>query len=207
MIGLLGRKKGMAAVFDERGRHTPVTVLAVGPCTVMEVKSRERHGYDAIKVAFEPVGEGKVTKPVLGQFRRANLSPHQHIWEFRGVKGEYQVGAVLGADVFRKGDKVKVVGISKGRGFAGVVKRHHFGRPNQTHGTHEIFRGSGSVGAHSFPARTWPGQRMAGRMGGRRVTVKNLTVVDVEPELGLLMVRGAVPGAPGGLVQVLKLTD
>jgi len=133
------------------------------------------------------------------------IAPHRVVREIRGATGEFQPGNVLTVDLFQPGDKIKVAGITKGRGFAGVIKRHHFGRPNQSHGTHESFRGSGSIGQHSYPARTWPGQRMAGRLGGTRVTVKNLKVMRVDTENGLLLVKGAVPGANGGLITVYKV--
>ena len=204
MIGLLGRKRGMTAFFDDKGNHTPVTVLAVGPCTVLEVKSREKHKYVALRLAFEQVAEKKLTKADIGQFGSAGLAPFGVVREFRDFPGEHQRGAVLTVALFQKGDRVKVEAKSKGRGYSGVVRRHHFGRPNQTHGTHESFRGSGSVGAHSFPARTWPGQRMAGRLGGKQTTTRNLTIVGVDAERGLMMVKGAVPGAMGGLVSVIK---
>jgi large subunit ribosomal protein L3 len=205
MIGLLGRKKGMTTTYDAKGRVTPVTVLAMGPCRVLEVKTAETHHYDAVKLAYDPVKPTNVTKPVAGQFAHWNVEPHRVVREIRGFSGDYQPGATLTVELFQPGDKVKVIGTSKGRGFAGVIKRHNFGRPNQSHGTHEIFRGGGSIGQHSYPARTWPGQKMPGRMGGARVTTKNLEVISVDAAQGLLLLRGAVPGANGGLVTVQKI--
>jgi len=205
MIGLIGKKKGMSALFDDKGINTPVTVLALGPCTVMEVKRRDTHSYDAVKIAFDPIADKRANQPTLGQFKKLGIAPHRVVREIRGATGEFQPGNVLTVDLFQPGDKIKVTGITKGRGFAGVIKRHHFGRPNQSHGTHESFRGSGSIGQHSYPARTWPGQRMAGRLGGTRVTVKNLKVMRVDTENGLLLVKGAVPGANGGLITVYKV--
>ncbi len=204
MIGLLGRKKGMTAIFNN-GRYTPVTVLEVGPCPVLQVKTPEKDGYKALQLGFEPKKLKHSLKPELGRLKNTNLTPHRFLKEFNGYEGEHKVGEVIKVnDVFTEGEMVDVIGVSKGRGFAGVVKRHHFGRPNQSHGTHEIFRGTGSIGAHSFPARTWPGQKMPGRMGGKRITVKNLKVIQINAEKGLMLVKGAVPGAPGGVVTVRK---
>jgi len=133
------------------------------------------------------------------------VEPHRILREFRNFTGEHKPGDVLQVDLFKPGDLVNVTGVSKGRGFAGVIKRHGFSRPGQTHGTHEAFRGPGSIGAASFPARVWPGQKMPGRMGGKRFTVKNLVVIKVDPDSGLMMVKGAVPGAPGGIVNIRKV--
>jgi len=205
MIGLLGRKKGMTCTYDAKGQATPVTVLAMGPCQVMEVKTEAAHRYNAVKLAYEPLKPGRANKPVAGQFARQGLEPHRYVQEFRDFGGDHQPGETLTAELFQPGDRVRVTGTSKGRGFAGVIKRHRFGRPNQSHGTHETFRGGGSIGQHSYPARTWPGMKMAGRMGGVRVTVKNLVVVSVDATQGLLLLKGAIPGANGGLVAVRKL--
>ena len=147
----------------------------------------------------------RVTRPLIGHFERRGLEPHRVLRELRDFEGEYAPGAVLKVDLFRPGDLIAVSGVSKGRGFAGVIKRHGYSRPNQSHGTHEAFRGPGSIGAASFPARVWPGHKMAGRMGGAKVTVKNLRVVKVDVENHLLMVKGAVPGAPGGYLVIRKI--
>jgi len=206
MIGLLGKKKGMSAIFDN-GRYTPVTVLEVGPCRVLKVIHVKRSGlpdYNSIQLGFDVVAEKRLIKPVAGQFKKLGVEPSRYVREMRDFPGEHQTGEALTVGLFKVGDKVDVIGVSKGKGYAGVIKRHHFGRPNQTHGTHEAFRGPGSIGSHSYPARTWPGQKMAGRMGGDRVTVKNLTVVGVDEDKSLLLVRGAIPGAPGGLITVRK---
>jgi len=206
MIGLLGKKKGMSALFD-KGRYTPVTVLEVGPCPVVRVienKKPDGSEYRALQLGFDATTEKKLNKPDAGQFKKSGATPQKVLREFKNFPGEHKAGDLLTVELFKVGDKVDVIGVSKGHGYTGVIKRHHFGRPNQTHGTHEAFRGPGSIGSHSYPARTWPGQRMAGRDGGDRVTVKNLVVVNVDVENGLLLVRGAVPGAPGGLVTVRK---
>ncbi len=203
MIGLLGRKKGMAAVFED-GRHTAVTVLEVGPCPVVQVKTSDRDSYNAIQLAFEPIRPKLVTKPRAGHFGKSGVEPHRVLSEFRDFSGDYKPGDILKVDLFEPGDTVHVTGVSKGRGFTGVVKRYGFKTPNQTHGTHESFRGTGSIGAGSSPARVWPGKKMPGRMGGVRVTTKNLKVLRVDSENGLMVVKGAVPGATGGLIRIRK---
>jgi len=204
MITLLGRKKGMGGIFNESGRHTPVTVLQIGPCPVIQVKTVEKDGYSAVQIGFEQVHANRINKPRAGHFKRAGVEPLRYLQEFHYDKEDLKEGEILNVSHFKPGDTVIVIGTSKGRGFAGVIKRHKFGTPQKTHGTHEIFRGGGSIGQHSYPARVWPGMKMPGRMGGEQVTVKGLTVVQVDTENGLLMVKGAVPGATGGLVSVQK---
>lgn len=203
MIGLLGKKRGMSSYFD-KGRATPVTIIEVGPCPVVQMKSAASDGYDALQIGFGAVKAKRVAKPEAGHFKRAGIEPVAVLSEFRGFPGEHRVGEVLTVDLFKVGDKVDVIGISKGKGFTGVIKRHNFRRPNQSHGTHEAFRHGGSIGQHSYPARTWPGMKMPGRMGGDRVTTKNLTIVKIDAERRLMLIRGAVPGAPGGIVTVRK---
>lgn len=203
MIGLLGKKRGMSSTFD-KGRLTPVTVIEVGPCPVVQVKTIETDGYNAIQIGFGKKDPKRTIKPAAGHFKKANVEPVSKLQEIRNFSGEVKAGDLLTLDLFKVGDKVDIIGTSKGKGYAGVIKRHHFGRPNQTHGTHEAFRGPGSIGSHSYPARTWPGQRMAGRLGGSRVTTKNLQIVSLDSEHGLMLVRGAVPGAPGGLLTIRK---
>jgi len=203
MIGLLGRKKGMASVFKD-GKLTAVTVLEVGPCPVVQVKTISKDKYEALQIAFDPIRPKLVTRPRAAHFSKAGVQPHRILREFRNFDGDYKVGDVLKVNLFELGDKIDVIGVSKGRGFTGVIKRHGFTRPNQSHGTHEAFRGPGSIGNASSPARVWPGKRMPGRMGGDRVTIKNLTVIKVDTENDLMMVKGAIPGAPGGLIRVRK---
>ncbi len=203
MIGLIGKKKGMSSLFDQ-GRLMPVTVLEVGPCPIVRVMTHESDGYNAIQIGFGQVAEKRLNKPDAGQFKKSGATPTKVLREIRDFPAGAKAGDVLTVETFKVGDKVDVLGISKGKGYAGVIKRHHFHRPNQTHGTHEAFRGPGSIGQHSYPARTWPGMKMAGRLGGDRVTIKNLVVVSVDAEHGLLLVRGAVPGAAGNLVTVRK---
>lgn len=203
MIGLIGKKRGMTSLFD-KGRHTPVTVLEVGPCPIVKVKTPDSDGYNAIQIGFETIAEKKASKPDLGQFKKAGVAPTRVLREIRDFPGEHKPGEVLTVELFKVGDKVDVIGVSKGHGFTGVIKRHHFGRPNQTHGTHEAFRGPGSIGQHSYPARTWPGQRMAGHHGNAMRTAKNLVIVAIDAERSLVLVRGGIPGAPGGLVTIRK---
>ncbi len=204
MITLLGKKKGMGAVFDEHGRCTPVTVLEIGPCPVTQIKSVETDGYDAVQIGFEPIRDKLVNSPKAGHFKKAGVKPHRLLSEFHydDAGQSFKNGDVLAVDRFKPGDVVNITGTSKGRGFSGVIKRHNFHRPKQTHGTHESFRGGGSIGQCASPSRVFPGVKMPGRYGGARVTVKNLRVVDVDTDNGLLMVKGAVPGPSGRYVSV-----
>jgi large subunit ribosomal protein L3 len=200
--GLLARKVGMTQIFDDRGVAVPVTVLEAGPCTVVGLRTIEKDGYAATRLGFGAIAEKKVTKPAAGEFKKAGVKATRRIVEFRGEPDEgVEVGAELKADVFAEGDKIAVSGTSKGKGFAGVVKRHRFGRGPVTHGSHNI-RQPGSVGSVDA-ARTWRGVKMAGQMGNVKVTQHGLTVVKVDVERNLLMVRGAVPGAKNAIV-VLK---
>jgi large subunit ribosomal protein L3 len=192
---------GMTQVFDERGVAVPVTVLEAGPCTVVGLRTVDKDGYVATRLGFGAVKERKVTKPVAGEFKKAGVKATRRIVEFRGDPAEgVEVGTELKVDVFAEGDKVAVVGTSKGKGFAGVVKRHRFGRGPVTHGSHNI-RQPGSVGSVDA-ARTWRGVKMAGQMGNIRTTTRGLTVVKVDVERNLLMIRGAVPGAKNSIVTV-----
>jgi large subunit ribosomal protein L3 len=191
----------MTQVFDERGVAVPVTVLEAGPCVVLGLRTVETDGYSATRLGFGAVNEKKVTKPVGGEYKKAGVKPSRRIVELRGDPTEgVEVGAELKADVFAEGDKVAVVGTSKGKGFAGVVKRHRFGRGPVSHGSHNI-RQPGSVGSVDA-ARTWRGVKMAGQMGNIRTTARGLTVVKVDAERNLLMIRGAVPGAKNSIVVV-----
>jgi large subunit ribosomal protein L3 len=199
MKGILGRKLGMTQVFDpETGVVTPVTVIEAGPCPVVRVKTVESDGYEAVQLAFDPVAEARVTKARLGQLGEAG--PHRQLAEFRG-QSELTPGESVTVDAFEPGERVKVSGIGIGKGFAGTIKRHNFGRGPTTHGSHNI-RAPGSVGASATPSRVWKGLRMAGRMGGKRVTQLGLTVHEVDPERNLLLVKGAVPGPKNGIVEV-----
>ncbi len=201
MKGIVGRKLGMTQVFDpESGNVTPVTVIEAGPCPVVQVRTSASDGYDAVQLAFEPVVERKLTKGELGHLKRAGVGAHRHLVEFRGPS-ELQVGETVTVEAFQPGDRVKVSGISIGKGFQGTVKRHNFGRGPESHGSHNV-RKPGSIGASAFPSRVFKGLRMAGHMGARRVTQVGLQVHEVDPERNLLLVKGSVPGPKSGLVEI-----
>ncbi len=205
MLGLIGKKVGMTSVFDDNGRQQNCTVIELGPCPVMDIKTVEKHGYSAVQLAFGEKKEKNVTKPVLGQFKKANTTAKQVILEFRATEELPEVGTVLTVDLFKQGEIVDVVGIAKGRGFQGVVKRHGFaGIGSRTHGQHDRERAPGSIGSSSYPSRVFKGLRMAGRMGNNQVTMKNISVVKVLPESNLILVRGSVPGSPNTFVRIVK---
>jgi large subunit ribosomal protein L3 len=200
--GIVGKKLGMTRIFDpETGAVTPVTVIEAAPCPVVQVKTVETDGYEAVQVAYEAVAERKLTKPELGHLRKHGVGEaHRHLVEFRGVS-DAVAGESVTVETFQPGDKVKVSGIGIGKGFAGTIKRHNFGRGPKTHGSHNI-RKPGSIGASATPSRVFKGVRMAGRMGGKRVTQVGLEVHSVDPERNLLLVKGAVPGPKNGFVEV-----
>jgi large subunit ribosomal protein L3 len=201
MKGIVGRKLGMTRLFDpESGVVTPVTVIEAGPCPVVQVKTVENDGYEAVQVAFEPVPARKISKAEAGHLKRAGVEPHRHLVEFRGAS-ELVVGESVTVEAFEPGDKVKVSGIGIGKGFQGTIKRHNFGRGPKSHGSHNI-RKPGSIGASATPSRVFKGVRMAGRMGGKPVTQVGLTVHSTDPERNLLLVAGAVPGPKNGVVEV-----
>jgi large subunit ribosomal protein L3 len=201
MKGIVGRKLGMTQLFDEEtGQVTPVTVIEAGPCPVVSVKTADVDGYDAIQLAYGEVAEDRVSKPKLGHFKKNGVAPHKHLLELRGLTGTTE-GETVTVETFEPGDKVKVSGISIGKGFAGTIKRHNFGRGPTSHGSHNI-RKPGSVGASATPSRVFKGVRMAGRLGGKRVTQVGLTVHSIDPEQNLLLVRGAVPGPKNGFVEI-----
>jgi large subunit ribosomal protein L3 len=202
-VGLLGEKLGMTQVFDERNRVVPVTVVRAGPCVVTQVRTPEKDGYSAVQLAFGAIDPRKVTKPVTGHYRKAGVTPRRHLVELRTEgASQYEVGQELGPDVFAAGATVDVVGTSKGKGTAGVMKRHGFAGLGAGHGTQRKHRSPGSIGACATPARVFKGVRMAGRMGHVRTTTLNLTVHAVDAEQGLLLIKGAVPGPTGGLVLI-----
>jgi large subunit ribosomal protein L3 len=202
MKGIVGRKLGMTQVFDtETGVVTPVTVIEAGPCPVVQVKTVDTDGYEAVQLAFDPVAERKLTKGELGHLRSNGVAePHRKLVEFRG-RSELTVGETVTVEAFEPGDTIKVSGISIGKGFAGTIKRHRFHRGPKSHGSHNI-RKPGSVGASATPSRVFKGVRMAGRLGGKRVTQVGLVVHDVDTENGLLLVKGAVPGPKNAVVEV-----
>lgn len=202
---LLGRKLGMTSIFLDDGRAIPVTVLEAGPCPVVLVRTPDRDGYKAVQVGFLEKEERKTTKPMMGAFKKANVTPKRFLKEFRDMAVEHQVGDVLTVEQFVKGDKVKVSGTGKGKGFQGVVRRHHFGGVGMTtHGQSDRQRHPGSIGSSSYPSRVFRGLRMAGRMGGKRISVRNLEVIDIIPEKNLILVKGNVPGAPNSLLEIIK---
>jgi len=203
MRGLIGRKLGMTQVFDEEsGAVTAVTVIEAGPCPVVAVRTAERDGYEAVQLAWGPVAERKLSRAERGHLARAGIEgAYRHLVEFRGHFAEAVQGESVTVDIFQPGDRVKVSGRGIGKGFQGTVKRHGFGRGPETHGSHNV-RKPGSIGASATPSRVFKGLRMAGRMGGKRVTQVGLTVHAVDPERHLLLVRGAVPGPRNGLVEI-----
>ncbi|MBV9425880.1 MAG: 50S ribosomal protein L3 [Solirubrobacterales bacterium] len=201
MAAILARKLGMTQRFLEDGRVERVTVLEAGPCPVTGIRTVERDGYEAVQLAFDRCREKSLSRAELGHLRKADTSAHRVVREFRDEAGELLVGETVSASVFEPGDRVKVSGISKGKGFQGTVKRHNFKRGPASHGSHNV-RAPGSIGASATPSRVFRGLRGAGRMGGGRVTQRGLTVVEVVPDQNLMLVRGAVPGPREGVVEV-----
>lgn len=204
--GLIGRKLGMTQVFTEDGTQVACTVLELGPCTVLQKKSKSgKDGYSALRLAYGDIRRKNVRRPKLGEFQKLGLEPRRFIREIRVSEeelGGVEVGAELRSDIFEVGDRVDITGISKGRGFTGVIKRHGFAGKKATHGTHEYFRHGGSIGMCAWPGKVIKGQKMAGQHGNKRVTVQNLTVIRAHPELNLVLVRGAVPGPTNNLIMV-----
>jgi len=196
MPGLIGKKIGMTSIFDENGKNVPVTVIEVAPNFVIQVRTKEKDGYEAVQLGFDDKKEKRTTKALKGHFAKAGVTPKKQIVEFQGFENELKPGdEVRVEDVFVEGEYVDVSGISKGKGFQGVVKRHGFGGVGQaTHGQHNRLRAPGSIGASAYPSRVFKGMRMAGRMGNEKVTVQNLKVVKIIPEKNLLIVKGSVPG-------------
>jgi large subunit ribosomal protein L3 len=201
--GLLGTKLGMTQVWDANNKLVPVTVVEIAPNVVTQLRTPEKDGYSAVQLAYGQIDPRKVTKPLTGHFKEAGVTPRRHVTEIRtDDAAEYNLGQEIAVDIFEAGKKVDVMGTSKGKGFAGVMKRHNFKGVSSSHGSHRNHRKPGSIGASSTPSRVFKGMRMAGRMGGDRVTVLGLTVHSVDVERGLLLVKGAVPGAKGRLVFV-----
>ena len=205
MRGLIGKKMGMTRVFDENGNVVPVTVLQAGPCTVTQVKTSEKDGYEAVQVGFCKRNVKHTSKPLQGHFDSAGVEFKKILVEFDKVPGfDYQTGQVFHIGIFKEGDFVRVSGTSKGKGFTGVIKRHNFSRQKKTHGTGHTERAPGSIGQASDPSRVFPGMKMAGHHGNAKVTVENLQVVKVDKENNQLLVKGAVPGAKNGTVVISK---
>jgi len=205
MSGLIGKKIGMTSIFDENGKNIPCTVIQAGPCVVTQVRTEEVDGYSALQLGFDDKAEKRASKAEQGHYKKAGASPKKKVVEFRDFEGEFNLGDTVGVDLFVEGEFVDVIGTSKGKGFQGVVKRHGFAGVGQaTHGQHNRLRAPGSIGAASTPSKVVKGMRMAGRMGGERVTVQNLRVLKVVPEKNLLVVKGAVPGHKNAYVTVEK---
>jgi large subunit ribosomal protein L3 len=203
MKGIIGKKLGMTQIFLEDGNIAPVTVIEAGPCPVIQRKTLEKDGYQALQLAFIPKKRTRVNKPLQGHFAKADKGTYYILKEIRTTDvSRYDIGHEITVDIFERGDVVDVIGTSKGRGFTGVIKRHGFKGAPGAHGTHEYFRHGGSIGAAAFPAHTFKGMKMAGQHGNRRVTVQNLEIIDVRPERNLLLIKGAVPGWRNGIVVV-----
>ena len=203
MSGLLGKKIGMTSIYDENGKNIPCTVIQAGPCIVTAVRTVEKDGYSAIQLSFEEKKEKHFKKPEIGHFAKAGVKPMRYMAEFTRFEEQKEFGDVLTVDVFQEGEYVDVVGITKGKGFQGVVKRHKFrGVNDATHGQHNRMRAPGSIGASSYPSRVFKGMRMAGRMGGKRVKMINLQVMKLVPEKNIIVVKGAVPGPNNSLVKI-----
>jgi large subunit ribosomal protein L3 len=204
MLGIIGKKRGMTQIFNAEGQPVPVTVVEATPAVVMALKTQDKDGYTAIKVASGTAKEKHLTKADLGQFKKAGIAPSRQVAEFRlDDVSSYEVGASYDVSIFAEDKLVTVTGVSKGRGFAGTIKRHKFQRGPSAHGSKNV-RAPGSLGAHSYPARVFPGKRLAGHHGVQQKTVKNLEVVKVDVESGLIFIKGAVPGAANGKVIVRK---
>ncbi|MCK4302146.1 MAG: 50S ribosomal protein L3 [candidate division Zixibacteria bacterium] len=199
---ILGQKIGMSRVFTEAGEAVPVTVIEAGPCPVIAVKTIARHGYDGYQVGFGVRHKNRVTKPLAGQFAGAKVEPTQYLREIRCDIGELKIGSVLKVGMFKVGERIDVTGVSRGLGFAGSMKRHHFSGGQKTHGQSDRMRAPGSIGQSSYPSRVFKGMRMAGRMGNRKVTTLNLEIVDIIENENLMLVKGAVPGFRGKLVKI-----
>ena len=200
---IIGKKLGMTQLFDEKGNVVPVTVVEAGPCVVSQKKTVETDGYEAVQVGYGDLKASKVNKPMKGHFDKADVAPKKYLREFRLADiSAINVGDIIKADTFAQGDKVDVVGTSKGKGTAGVIKRWNFGRLKESHGTGPVHRHAGSLGACSSPSRVFKGKKLAGHLGSERVTVQNLAVVKVDAENNIIAIKGAIPGPKGGIVTI-----
>jgi len=205
MSGLIGKKIGMTSIFDDSGKNIPCTVIEAGPCIVTQVRTEENDGYNAIQLGFDDKAEKNAVKAEKGHFKKAGSTVKRKVVEFQGYDKEYKIGDSIGVDHFEEGEYVDVSGISKGKGFQGVVKRHGFAGVGQaTHGQHNRLRAPGSIGAASYPARVFKGMKMAGRMGGNKIKVMNLRVLKVVPEKNLLLLKGCVPGHKNSYLTIKK---
>lgn len=205
MIGLIGKKIGMTQIFDEAGKVIPVTVLEAGPCRVVQIKTKEKEGYTAVQLGFESIQERKVSKPLMGHFKKHESAPYRYLKEFRlEDASDVQQGQELNVSIFQAHEKITIIGTSKGRGFSGVMKRHNFHGFQSSHGVHESFRGPGSIGQCATPARVLKGLKMAGHFGVDRVTIHNIKIVKIDEEKNLIMVKGAIPGHRNSIVLLSK---
>ena len=205
MPGLIGKKIGMTSVFSVEGKNIPCTVIEAGPCTVSQVRTIEKDGYEAVQLGFQEKKEKHATKPEIGHFKKAGTTPKKKLVEFDGFGAEVKLGDIITVDMLEVSNFIDITGISKGKGFQGVVRRHGFGGVGEsTHGQHNRLRAPGSIGASSYPSRVFKGMRMAGRMGGAKITVQNIEVLKVIPENNLVIVKGSVPGANGSYLILLK---
>ena len=204
MPGLIGKKIGMTSVFSADGKNIPCTVIEVGPCVVTQVKTDETDGYNSIQVGFEEKKEKSSNKPEIGHFKKAGVAPMRHLAEFKDFGDRFKLGEQITVDIFNDVMFVDVAGVSKGKGFQGVVKRHGFGGMHSSHGEKHKKRHSGSIGAASYPAKVFKGTSMGGQMGDERVTVQNLQVIKVIPEHNLLLLKGSVPGGKGSILYIEK---
>ena len=205
MSGLIGKKIGMTSVYSAEGKNIPCTVIEAGPCVVTQIRTVEKDSYEAVQIAYDDKAEKNTTSSLLGHFKKAGTTPKRKLAEFQSFEGELNLGDVITVDIFEDNDWVDVTGISKGKGFQGVVKRHGFGGVGgQTHGQHNRQRKPGSLGASSYPSRVFPGKRLPGRMGGEQVKVLNLKVLKIIPENNLILVKGSIPGAKGAYLTIEK---
>ncbi len=205
VAGILGEKVGMTRTFSKNGDSIPVTVILAGPCQIIQKKNIEKDGYNAVQLGFKEVNEKKISKPITGHLKKYKVKSLKHIREFKvDDPGKYSSGTEVKVDIFKEGDKVDIIGISKGKGFAGAIKRHNFSGGPKTHGQKEYFRSVGSIGA-TDPARVFKGQKLPGHMGTDRVTIKNIEVVKVDLERNLILVKGSVPGAKGAMLVINKI--
>ena len=204
-LGILGKKLGMTRIFKEDGTICPVTVIQAGPCPVMQIKTMDKEGYNALQIGYDVIAERKVNKPMKGHMAKAGKDLYRTLREFPldAVEG-YELGQDITVEIFTAGEKVKVTGTSKGKGFQGVMKRWNFKGSKASHGAEKVHRKPGSIGNATFPGKVWKGKKMPGQMGNARVTVSNVEIVDVRPEDNVLLVKGQIPGATGGLVMIRK---
>lgn len=202
MIGILGKKVGMTRFFDRDGESVSATLIEAGPCFIVQVKTQENDGYNSIQMGFQDKKEKRVNKPLAGHFKKANIPPQRILREFRNFDNKVKVGEKISVDIFKEGDFVKVRGYSKGKGFAGVVKKYNFRGGPKSHGQSDRLRASGSIGQASYPKRVFKGIHMAGRMGNDKITIKNLEILKIVPDKNLLLVKGNIPGARNNIVEI-----